>query len=224
MMRELTISEVWLLLQATRWTVLLALTAFVGGGAVGLAVAVLRVAEVRPLRAIAAVYIKIFKGTPLLVQLFLVYFGVNLFGLRVDAWTAAALGLTLHASAFLGEIWRGSMQAIPLAQWEAAKALALGYGDQLRFVIIPQAVRIAIPSTVGFMVHLVKSTSVASIIGFAELTRTAQMVNNATFRPFVIFTIVAAIYFALCWPLSWLSRRLERRIDRDRQWAVEAWA
>ena len=224
MIRELSIDEVWLLVQATRWTVLLALTAFVGGGLVGLVIAILRVSELRALRAIAVVYIKVFKGTPLLVQLFLAYFGVNLFGLRVDSWTAAALGLTLHSSAFLGEIWRGSIQAIPIVQWEAARAIALGYFSQLRFVIIPQAVRIAIPPTVGFMVHLVKSTSVASIIGFTELTRVAQMVNNATFRPFIVFSIVAAIYFALCWPLSRLSRRLERRLDHDRHRAVEAWA
>jgi polar amino acid transport system permease protein len=224
MMRELTLNEVWFLVQAVRWTLLLAFLAFLGGGVVGLVIAILRVAETGPWRLIAATYIKIFKGTPLLVQLFLAYFGVNLLGLRVDSWTAAALGLTLHSSAFLGEIWRGCIQAVPLTQWEGAKAMGLGSILRLRLVILPQAFRIAIPPTVGFSVHLVKSTSVASIIGFTELTRAAQMVNNATFRPFIVFAIVATLYFVLCWPLSRLGQRLERRFDRDRQQTVATWA
>ena len=162
----------------------------------------------------ATAYIKVVQGTPLLMQLYLVYFGSTLLRLGSDAWTAAALGLALYASAFLGEIWRGCIQAVPRAQWEAARALGLGYPSQLRFIILPQASRIALPPTVGFLVQLVKGTSLASIIGFTELTRAAAVVNNATFRPLMVYTAVAGLYFILCWPLSLLSEHLERRLER----------
>lgn len=213
MIREFSISEVWFLVQAVRWTLLLTVMAFLGGGTAGLVIAIMRVAKRNVIRALASGYIKLFQGTPLLMQLYLVYFGSNLLGFRPDAWVSAALGLTFYSSAFLGEIWRGCIQAIPRAQWEGAQALSLSHWLQLRLIILPQAFRIAIPPTVGFLVQILKGTSLASIIGFTELTRAAQMVNNATFRPFIVYALVAALYFVLCWPLSLLSHRLERRLD-----------
>ena len=214
MIREFTFSEALFLVEAVRWTVLLAVLAFIGGGIVGLVFAVLRVSKARPPRYIAVAYMKLFQGTPLLMQLYLVYFGANLVGLQANAWVAAALGLTFYTSAFLAEIWRGCIQAIPRGQWDGARAMALSPLQQLRLVILPQALRIAIPPTVGFMVQVLKGTSLASIIGFTELTRAAQMVNNATFRPFIVYGLVASLYFILCWPLSAYSRRLERRLER----------
>lgn len=213
MIREFSAHEFWFLLLAARWTVLLSAIAFVGGGVGGLVVALMRVQRAGPLAPIATAYIKVFQGTPLLMQLYLMYFGASLFRLQSEAWTSAALALTLYASAFLGEIWRGTIQAVPREQWEASQALALGYPAQLRFVILPQALRIALPPTVGFLVQLLKATSLASIIGFTELTRAAQIVNNATFRPLIVYAIVAGVYFALCWPLSLLSERLEGRLE-----------
>lgn len=215
MIREFTTGEVWFLVLATRWTVLLTLVAFVGGGVFGLAIAILRISKSRPLVAFAMGYIKLFQGTPLLMQLYLVYFGSSLFGFNSDPWMAVALAFTLYASAFLGEIWRGCIQAIPRGQWEGARSLALSYPQQLRDIILPQALRIATPPTVGFLVQLLKGTSLASIVGFAELTRAAQMVNNATFRPFTVYALVALIYFALCYPLSRYAVRLERRLGRQ---------
>jgi polar amino acid transport system permease protein len=219
--REFTVTEVWFLVAATRWTVLLTLVAFAGGGVVGLAIALLRVSKSRVLRGAAIGYIKLFQGTPLLMQLYLVYFGSSMFGFGSDPWVAVAFAFTLYASAFLGEIWRGCIQAIPRGQWEGARSLALSYAQQLRHVILPQALRIATPPTVGFLVSLLKGTSLASIIGFAELTRTAQMVNNATFRPFTVYALVALIYFTLCWPLSRIAVRMERRLGRQHLPAVK---
>ena len=214
MIRDFTINEFWYLLLATRWTIGLAAVAFVGGGIAGLAIALLRTSASTPLIAVSAGYIKLFQATPLLMQLYLIYFGMNMFGVRLEPWSAAAVAYTLYASAFLGEIWRGCIQAIPRGQWEGARAVALGYPDQMRFVILPQALRIAVPPTVGFLVQLLKGTSLASIIGFVELTRAAQVVNNATFRPFTVYALVAATYFALCWPMSRLADRFERRLGR----------
>jgi len=211
MIREFTLHELWFLVLAARWTVALSAIAFVGGAAGGFVIAIARISRFGPL---AAVFIKVVQGTPLLMQLYLVYFGASLLRLTSDAWTAAALALTLYASAFLGEIWRGCIQAVPREQWEAARALALGYRSQLRFVVLPQAARIALPPTAGFLVQLLKGTSLASIIGFTELTRAAAVVNNATFRPFLVYATVAGLYFILCWPLSMLSSHLERRLEQ----------
>ncbi|WP_372396312.1 amino acid ABC transporter permease [Azospirillum sp. HJ39] len=211
MIRVFGYNEFLFLLSAVQWTLLLSAIAFIGGGIVGLFVALGRTADVKPLRWLATGYIQIFQGTPLLMQLFLVFFGATVLGIDMSPWVAAALGLTLNTSAFLGEIWRGCIQSVPKGQWEAASSLGLRYPGLMRYVILPQAVKVAVPPTVGYLVQVIKGTSLAAIIGFVELTRAGQIVNNATFQPFLVFGIVAVMYFALCWPLSLLSARLEAR-------------
>jgi polar amino acid transport system permease protein len=210
--RQLNLGDFEFLLLATRWTILLSVYAAIGGGIVGLAIALMRTSTSATLRWIAVGYIRVFQGTPLLLQLFLVFFGGDMLGIPLGAWLSAILGFSLNAGAFLGEIWRGAIQAVPNGQIEAAKALGLHFVPRMLRVVLPQALRVAIPPTVGFLVNLIKSTSLAAIIGFVELTRAGQMLNNATFRPFLIFGVVSAIYFALCWPLTLTSRRLEQRL------------
>jgi polar amino acid transport system permease protein len=200
------------LLLAARWTVALSLIAFVGGGLVGLALLVLRLLPSRGVQRAVGAYIQLFQGTPLLMQLFLSYFGLALFGVNTSPWVAASIALTLYTSAFLTEIWRGCVEAIPRGQWEAARSLAMSFGEQLRHVILPQAMRIAIPPTVGFLVQVVKGTALASVIGFVELTKAGSMITNATFRPFVVYSCVALLYFALCYPISLWARGLENRL------------
>lgn len=216
-MRALTWNDLLFLPYAARWTVVLSAAAFVGGGLIGLAIALMRVSRHRPLRWCAIAYIRVFQGTPLLLQLFLVFFGGDLLGIGLGAYTSAILGLSLNAGAFLGEIWRGAIEAVPAGQVEAARALGLGFGPRMLRVVAPQALRVATAPTVGFLVNLVKSTSLAAVIGFVELTRAGQLLNNATFRPFAIFGTVALIYFLLCWPLTLASRRLEVRLARAYQ-------
>jgi polar amino acid transport system permease protein len=211
MMRAFTEGDIVYLLLAARWTIGLSLIAFLGGGIGGMLIALARTCDLPWLRAVATGYIQLFQGTPLLMQLFLVFFGANVVGIDINALLAAAIGLTLNASAFLGEIWRGAIEAVPRGQWEAATALGLRYAGRMRYVVLPQATKLAIAPTVGFLVQLVKGTSLAAIIGFTELTRAGQIVNNATFKPFLVFGVVAIIYFVMCWPLSFASRRLEQR-------------
>jgi polar amino acid transport system permease protein len=211
-MRQFSTNDFLFILAATRWTILLSLLAFTLGGLLGLVIAVLRISKYRLVRLAAAGYVQLFQGTPLLMQLFLIYYGLSLFGLRLDPWTAVTIAYTVYAAAFLGDIWRGCIQAIPKEQWEASRALALGYLPQLFLVILPQAVRIAIPPTVGFLVQLVKATAVASIIGFVELARAGQLMTNATFQPMLVYPIVAVLYFALCWPLSVWAQYLEKKL------------
>jgi len=210
MIRHFTVNDLWFIVSALQWTLALSVIAFVGGGVFGLLVALARTSDNRWLRVASNGYIQLFQGTPLLMQLFLVFFGANVLGFNINPWIAAAIGLTFNASAFLGEIWRGCIQAVPRGQLEASSALGLKYVNMMRYVVLPQAFKIAVAPTVGFLVQLIKSTSLAAIIGFTELTRAGQIVNNATFRPFLVFGIVAGIYFILCWPLSALSGRLER--------------
>ncbi len=204
------------LLLAGRWTVALSLIAFIGGGLVALALLVARVARLPGAERGVATYVQLFQGTPLLMQLFLAYFGVALLGWKVSAWGAASLALTLYTSAFLCEIWRGCINAVPKGQWEASASLALSLREQLLHVVGPQALRIALAPTVGFLVQVIKGTALASVIGFIELTKAGTMITNATFRPFTVYACVALLYFALCFPISAWSRSLERKLNRGR--------
>jgi polar amino acid transport system permease protein len=212
-LRSFTLYEVWLLLLAARWTIALSLSAFICGGTLGLLVAVARISAVRALRYSASGYIQLVQAIPVLMLLLLFYYGLNLFGIRVDAWTAAILAFTLSTSSYLAEIWRGCIQTVPRGQWDAARSLGLNFSRTLRLIVLPQAVRIALPPTVGYMVQVVKGTSLAALIGFTELARAGTQINTITFEPTLVFGTVAAIYFSICWPLSLLSRRLERKLN-----------
>lgn len=204
------------LLLAARWTVLLSVIAFVGGGLVGLLLVTLRLSKLPGTTPVVTAYVQIFQGVPLLVQLFLAYYGLGLLGINTSPWVAAGAGLTLYTSAFLAEIWRGCVESIPRGQWEASASLALNFREQLRYVIAPQALRIAVPPTVGFLVQVIKGTALASVIGFMELTKVGKTIANATFSPFLIFSCVAILYFLLCYPVSLYAKRLERKFHAHR--------
>ncbi|MGJ7610044.1 MULTISPECIES: amino acid ABC transporter permease [unclassified Variovorax] len=213
-MRTFGFPEFLFILEAAKWTLALSAIAFVGGAVLGLAIALMRTSESRWARGVSTTFIQIFQGTPLLLQLFLVFFGAPVLGLDINPWVAAGVALILNSAAFLGEIWRGCIEAIPRGQWEAAEALSLKYSARMRDVVLPQAFKIALAPTVGYVVQIIKGTSLAAIIGFVEVTRAGQIVNNATFQPLIVFSVVAAIYFAICWPLSLLAARMERKRAR----------
>src|SRR3546814_335912 len=145
-MRSFGYNEFLYVLEAARWTVLLSLVAFTGGTLVGLVVALFRTSENRTMRALSIGYIQLFRGTPLLLQLFLIFFGAPVVGWEINPWWAAGIALTLNSSAFLGEIWRGCIEAIGRGQWEAADALGLSFFWKMRDVVLPQALKIAVRS------------------------------------------------------------------------------
>ena len=213
-MRTFGLSEFLFIVQAAQWTLALSAIAFVGGALLGLVVALSRTSENAVARNAARVFIQVFQGTPLLLQLFLIFFGAPVLGFDINPWVAAGVALVLNSAAFLAEIWRGCIEAVPRGQWEAAQALNLKYVARMRFVVLPQAFKIALPPTVGYMVQIIKGTSLAAIIGFTEITRAGQIINNATFQPLHAFTTVAALYFVICWPLSLLAARMERKRAR----------
>lgn len=213
-MRTFGFSEFLFIVQAAQWTLALSAIAFVGGALLGLVVALSRTSENAVARHASRVFIQVFQGTPLLLQLFLIFFGAPVMGLEINPWVAAGAALVLNSAAFLAEIWRGCIEAVPRGQWEAAQALNLSYINRMRFVVLPQAFKIALPPTVGYMVQIIKGTSLAAIIGFTEITRAGQIINNATFQPLHVFTTVAALYFVICWPLSLQAARMERQRAR----------
>jgi len=204
------------LLEATQFTIYLSLIAFIGGGAVGLVITLLRVWPKKAPRALAIGYIWLFQSVPLLMLLFLLGLGVpRLLGIDVDPWFAATIALILYTSAYLADVWRGAIEAIPEGQWDGANALGFGLIKTLRLIIIPQAVRFSLAPTVGFMVQIIKGTSLAFIIGFHYLMSIGKRWANAPVdgtEPFIIFPLMALIYFCLCFPLSLWSRSLERRL------------
>ena len=211
MIQSFGLQSVQFLLMSLLWTVGLSVMTFFAGGILGLILAVGRSLGPRWLKLIIASYVQLVQATPLLILLFLCFYGLSFLGLYFPPFAAAVISLTVYSTAFLADIWRGCIESIPRTQWEAADALALSGPQKLRYVILPQALRIAMGPTVGFMVQIVKNTSVTALIGFVELTRAGQLLNNMTFQPFHVFLTVAAMYFLVCFPLSWWSEKLKER-------------
>ncbi|UJW77239.1 amino acid ABC transporter permease [Rhizobium sp. SL42] len=214
-MGGITYPQILFILQGAGWTLVLSLLGFVGGTIIGLPAAIARTSSNGPLRIAVAAYISLIQGIPLPIIMFLAYFGISIAGFNLPALVAAGIAMTAYSSAFLAEIWRGSIESVPKAQWEAAECLALTNLQRLTHVILPQAVRISIPPTIGFLVQIIKNTSYAVVIGFADLTYSARLINNTTFKPFTVFTIAAVLYFAICFPLSRFSKTLERKLNRS---------
>lgn len=209
--------EFLFILRSAGWTLLLTAVAFCVGGLLGGALAILRLSPNRLLRGFASGWILVIQSIPVLMVLFMSYYGLSLIGIELPAFFAASLSLSIYVSAYLAEIWRGSIESVPFQQWEASESLALTRAQQYRHVILPQAIRIALPPTVGFLVQLVKNTSIVSVVGFVELSRAGALVNQATFLPFQVFSVVALIYFLICFPLSRLSRHLEKVMNAGRR-------
>lgn len=213
-MRPLNSGDFVFLLEGLKWTIGLSFCALVLGSLLAALFVGLRLLRSPVLNAFHNGWVGLFQGTPLIGQLFFFYFGLSIVGFDVPPFVSAVLALGIYSSAFLSEIWRGAIDAVSVKQWEASESLGLGRLQTLVSVILPQAVRGATPPTVGFLVNLIKDTSLASVIGFVELTRAAQLINNATFRSFTIFGTIALLYFLVCFPITLWSRRLERRMAR----------
>lgn len=217
MIRPFGIQELLFLVQSAGWTLVLTLIATALGGLLALGLSIARVSSNVVFREMARAYISTIQGIPVLMVLFLSYYGLAQSGFELPPIIAASMALSIYASAYLGDIWRGAIQSVHKQQWEASASLALTKMQQYRYVILPQSVKIALPPTVGFLVQLVKNTSIVSIVSVIELTRAGQLVNNVTFEPFLVFMIVALLYLAICYPMSRLSRYLEgkSRVYRD---------
>ncbi|MFE9643210.1 amino acid ABC transporter permease [Streptomyces sp. NPDC006365] len=185
---------------------------FLGAVLLGLAVALLRLSKVWLARAVAAVYTEVFKNIPLLAIIFLAYFGLASAGLKLDVFTAGCVSLIVFYAAYLSEIFRSAISGVHAGQTEAGEALGLGRAGIFGQVILPQAVRQALPGTNTFLVDLLKSTSLLVTISAAELMSEGRLITSSTFRALEVYLVISAIYFALCYPLSQLLLLLERKV------------
>ena len=179
---------------------------------IGLVCALVQYYKVPVLRRVVGFYIQLGRNTPLLVQLFFIYYGLPKIGIRTDAAVCGIAGLAFLGGSYMAEAFRSGLESIEPIQTESAYSLGMDRMQTMRYVILPQALRIAVAPTVGFSVQVVKGTAVTSIIGFTELTKTGSMLANATFEPFMVYGLVALGYFLLCYPLSLSARYLERRL------------
>lgn len=213
-MRTVGLNEVTYIVLALRWTLLLSLTALLGGAAFGGLLTTLGLSRHAAVRYGQTLFVQFVQGTPLLILLLLSYFGLSAVGLEIGALMSSALALTLYAGAFFSTIWLAAIRAVPSGQWEGASALGLTRWLRMRLVVLPQALRVALAPSCGFVVQVIKNTSLASIVGFIELTRAGQIVSNATFQPLLAFGTVAIAYFAMCLPFTLLSEWLEHRQAR----------
>ncbi|AJE99552.1 amino acid ABC transporter permease [Pandoraea apista] len=209
---ELAAQSMPVLLQGTVLTIKFALMSMVFGLAIGVIVAVMGIGKVRVLRAIARAYVSVMRGTPLLVQIFVIYYGLPGIGISLEPTPAGVLTLSLNVGAYLSESMRGALEGMPRGQWLAAYSLGLSYWQTLRYVIAPQALRIAVPSLGNSLISLIKDTSLVSVITVTELLRSAQEVIASTYQPLPLYLACAAIYWVLSTGLSALQRRIEKRL------------
>jgi L-cystine transport system permease protein len=203
-----------LLAAGLRFTVPLTLIAFVLGLGLGLGTALVRLFAPRPLAALAWLYVWIFRGTPLLVQLFVIFYGLPSAGILIDAFPAAVIGFTLNVGAYTSEIIRAAIASLPRGQWEASYAIGMTPSQTLRRTILPQAARVAVPPLGNSFIALVKDTSLAAAITVPELFQAAQRIVAVTYEPLILYIEAALIYLVLSSLLSWLQTLLERRLGR----------
>ncbi|MFC4812235.1 amino acid ABC transporter permease [Paenibacillus sp. GCM10023250] len=196
------------------FTVPLTLISFALGLVLAVATALARLSSFRPLAGLARFYVWIIRGTPLLVQLFIIFYGLPRLGLLIDAFPAAVIGFSLSVGAYGSEIVRAAIVSIPRGQWEAAYSLGQTRGQALRRIILPQAARVSVPPLSNSFISLLKDTSLAAAVTVTELFQKGQQIAAATYEPMLVYCEVALIYLLFCTVLGALQRRLERHFDR----------
>lgn len=202
------------MLKGAGYTLVFAVASMVGGLVLGFPTAVMRILPWKWLRWPANVYVSLMRGTPLLVQMFVIYYGLPSVGIEFTPVTAGILALSLNAGAYLSESLRGAMLSIPKGQWSASYSLGLGYGQTLRHIVMPQALRIAVPSMSNTLISLIKDTSLVSVITMTELMLSTKEVIATTFQPLPLYLAAAVIYWILSLAFEQLQRFAEQRLNR----------
>lgn len=212
---QLVLDNLWPLAKAAlTMTIPLTIISFVIGLVIALGVALARLSSNVVLSNLARFYISLIRGTPLLVQLFIVFFALPEFGVKIDPFPAAVIAFSLNVGGYAAEIIRSAIQSIPKGQWEAAETIGLNYVGTLRRIILPQATRVAVPPLSNTLISLVKDTSLASTILVTELLRQAQIIAAPTFEFFALYGTAAVYYWVICLVLSFGQARFERRLER----------
>lgn len=197
-----------------RGTIPLTAVSFVIGLALAVVVALMRLSRARVLSAMARLYVSVIRGTPLLVQLYIVFYGLPSLGLTIPSWPAAVIAFSLNVGGYAAEVVRGAILAVPRGQWEAATTVGMGYATTMRRVVLPQAARISVPALSNTLISLVKDTSLASAVLVTETLRQAQQIAAPTYQFFSLYVLAAAYYWVVCLALSTGQSRLEHRLER----------
>jgi cystine transport system permease protein len=205
------------MLTGAGYTLVFALASMVGGLALGFPAAVMRMSPYALLRWPATLYVSVMRGTPLLVQIFVIYYGLPSIGIEFTPVTAGVLALSLNAGAYLSESLRGAIDSIGVGQWRASFSLGLGYWQTLGHIVLPQALRVAVPSMSNTLISLIKDTSLVSVITMTELMLTTKEVIATTFRPLPLYIAAAAIYWCMSLAFEAVQHRAERRLNRAHQ-------
>lgn len=214
---QLVVQSAPFLLKGAVYTLELSLGGMAFGLVLGLAIALMRLSAVPGLSGLARAYVSFIRGTPLLVQLFLIYYGLAQFGIRLDPIPSALIGFTLNMGGYSSEILRGAIASIDRGQWEAAFCIGMSYAQAMRRVILPQAARVALPPLGNSFISLVKDTSLAATIQVPELFRQAQLITARTFQVFTMYLSAAFLYWVISSLLAWMQSRLETRAARHVQ-------
>ncbi|WP_144143200.1 amino acid ABC transporter permease [Paraburkholderia sp. BCC1884] len=209
---SLLVESLPVLAQGAVLTVKFAVLSMIFGLLAGAALALMGVSHNRALNWIARIYVSVMRGTPLLVQIFVIYYGLPSFGISLDPTPAGVIALSANVAAYLSESMRGAILGIQPGQWLAAYSLGLSRRQTLRYVIAPQALRIAVPSLSNSLISLIKDTSLVSVITVTELLRSAQEIIASTYQPLPLYLAAAAVYWVLCQALEWVQRWYERRL------------
>jgi cystine transport system permease protein len=213
---SLAISSFWPMLYAGLvFTIPITLISFFLGLLLGFIVALIRLYGPAPLKNVVRFYVWIIRGTPLLVQLFLIFYALPSVGITLDAFPAAVIGFTLNVGAFTSEVIRATLLSVAKGQWEAAHSIGMSWGQSLRYIILPQAARVAVPPLSNTFISLVKDTSLASVITVPELFLAAQRIAAVTYQPLILYSEAALLYLLICSVLSYLQSRLELRLERN---------
>ena len=203
------------LIMACKYTIYLSLIAFIGGSLFGALITFLRIIPNKLLNFVSYAYTWLFQSLPLLMLLFILGLGVpQLLGLDIDPWIAATMALVIFTSAYLAEVWRGAIIAIPQSQWEASRALNLNFIQTIRLIILPQAVKYSVAPTISFLIQIIKGTSLCYIIGFQDLMLIGKRWANSPVpgsEPYIIFPAMAVLYFFMCYPLAFLAKYIENK-------------
>ncbi|MFE7061533.1 amino acid ABC transporter permease [Sutcliffiella sp. NPDC057660] len=199
---------------ALTYTIPLTLISFSIGLVIAVLTALARISSVKPLQTIASIYVSIIRGTPLLVQLFIIFYGLPSIGVTIDPFPAAVIGFSLNLGAYASEIIRAAILSTPKGQWEAAYSMGMTYPQALKRIILPQASRVSIPPLSNSFISLVKDTSLASLILVTEMFRKAQEIAATNYEFLLLYTQAAALYWIICFLLSLVQGQLERRLDR----------
>lgn len=212
---EIAQSSLWPLLEgALYYTIPLTFISFFFGIILAVLTALARISTSKPLQIIARIYVSAIRGTPLLVQLFILFFGLPTIGIVIDPFPAAVFGFSLNVGAYASEVIRASILSIPKGQWEAAHTIGMNYYQTLRRIILPQATRVSIPPLSNTFISLVKDTSLASLILVTEMFRRAQEIASANYEYLLLYIEAAIIYWIICFILSLIQDRIEHRLDR----------